>query len=42
MSWPILALLAIITIAIFPIRAFGRWLQRKGREFERNRRDDSG
>jgi hypothetical protein len=31
---------AIVLLAGFPLRKFGRWLQRRGRELER-RRDDS-
>jgi hypothetical protein len=32
---------AIVLLAAFPLRRFGRWLQRKGRELERRRDDGS-
>jgi hypothetical protein len=30
---------AIVVLLGFPLRRFGRWLQRKGRDVERNRED---
>jgi hypothetical protein len=30
---------AIVVLLGFPLRRFGRWLQRKGRDAERNRED---
>jgi hypothetical protein len=32
---------AIVLLAGFPLRKFGRWLQRRGRELERRHDDDS-
>jgi hypothetical protein len=34
-----LAVLVAGIIVFVPVRAFARWLQRKGRELERNRED---
>jgi hypothetical protein len=31
---------AIVVLLGFPLRMFGRWLQRKGRSLERHRDDD--
>jgi hypothetical protein len=33
---------AIVVLLGFPLRRFGRWVQRRGRDLERNRRDRSG
>jgi hypothetical protein len=30
---------AIVVLLGFPLRRFGRWLQRRGRDVERNRED---
>jgi hypothetical protein len=30
---------AIVLLLGFPLRRLGRWLQKKGRDFERNRED---
>jgi hypothetical protein len=32
---------AIVLLLGFPLRRFGRWLQRKGRDLERKREHDS-
>jgi hypothetical protein len=39
MSGSLLALLAIFAVVLIPVRMFGRWLQGKGRELERGRKD---
>jgi hypothetical protein len=40
-SFPLTVLIgvAVILILVIPVRAFGRWAQRKGRDIERGRRD---
>jgi hypothetical protein len=40
-SWPLTVVLgvAVILVLAWPVMALGRWMQRKGRDIERGKRD---
>jgi hypothetical protein len=39
MGWKIGALIAFLAVVYPPLRALGRWMQRKGRDLEKGRDD---